>query len=120
MKRTVRRLFGIGLLVLTAGRAAAADVPEEGERIDVTAPEKVEFQYSDLAEREKVISNEKVELIMKSQDKESGVAFIYYEISDGREGKLEGDEGTIILEPEFQGRVNAYAVDQAGNQSETS
>lgn len=120
MKRTVRRLFWIGLLVLTAGRAAAADVPEEGEQIDVTAPEKVEFQYSDLAEREKVISNEKVELILKSQDKESGVAFIYYEISDGREGKLEGDEGNIILEPEFQGRVNAYAVDQAGNQSETS
>ena len=120
MKRTVRRLFGIGLLILAAGRAVAADIPEEGERIDVTAPEKVKFQYSDFEEREKVISNEKVELILKSQDKESGVAFIYYEISDGREGKLEGTEGSLILEPEFRGTVNAYAVDQAGNQSEIS
>ena len=98
----------------------AADIPEEGERIDVTAPEKVKFQYSDFEEREKVISNEKVELILKSQDKESEVAFIYYEISDGREGKLEGTEGSLILEPEFRGTVNAYAVDQAGNQSEIS
>ena len=120
MKRTVRRLFGISLLILAAGRAVAADIPEEGERIDVTAPEKVEFQYSDFEEREKVISNEKVELILKSQDKESEVAFIYYEISDGREGKLEGTEGSLILEPEFRGTVNAYAVDQAGNQSEIS
>lgn len=120
LKRTVRRLFGIGLLILAAGRAVAADIPEEGERIDVTAPEKVKFQYSDFEEREKVISNEKVELILKSQDKESGVAFIYYEISDGREGKLEGTEGSLILEPEFRGTVNAYAVDQAGNQSEIS
>lgn len=120
MKRTVRRLFGIGLLILAAGRAVAADIPEEGERIDVTAPEKVKFQYSDFEEREKVISNEKVELILKSQDKESEVAFIYYEISDGREGKLEGTEGSLILEPEFRGTVNAYAVDQAGNQSEIS
>lgn len=120
MKRTVRRLFGIGLLILAAGRAVAADIPEEGERIDVTAPEKVKFQYSDFEEREKVISNEKVELILKSQDKESGVAFIYYEISDGREGKLEETEGSLILEPEFRGTVNAYAVDQAGNQSEIS
>ena len=120
MKRTVRRLFGISLLILAAGRAVAADIPEEGERIDVTAPEKVKFQYSDFEEREKVISNEKVELILKSQDKESEVAFIYYEISDGREGKLEGTEGSLILEPEFRGTVNAYAVDQAGNQSEIS
>ena len=120
MKRTVRRLFGISLLILAAGRAVAADIPEEGERIDVTAPEKVEFQYSDFEEGEKVISNEKVELILKSQDKESEVAFIYYEISDGREGKLEGTEGSLILEPEFRGTVNAYAVDQAGNQSEIS
>lgn len=120
MKRTVRRLFGISLLILAAGRAVAADIPEEGGRIDVTAPEKVEFQYSDFEEREKVISNEKVELILKSQDKESEVAFIYYEISDGREGKLEGTEGSLILEPEFRGTVNAYAVDQAGNQSEIS
>lgn len=120
LKRTVRRLFGIGLLILAAGRAVAADIPEEGERIDVTAPEKVKFQYSDFEEREKVISNEKVELILKSQDKESGVAFIYYEISDGREGKLEGTEGSLVLEPEFRGTVNAYAVDQAGNQSEIS
>ena len=120
LKRTVRRLFGISLLILAAGRAVAADIPEEGERIDVTAPEKVEFQYSDFEEREKVISNEKVELILKSQDKESEVAFIYYEISDGREGKLEGTEGSLILEPEFRGTVNAYAVDQAGNQSEIS
>lgn len=120
LKRTVRRLFGIGLLILAAGRAVAADIPEEGERIDVTAPEKVKFQYSDFEEREKVISNEKVELILKSQDKESGVAFIYYEISDGREGKLEETEGSLILEPEFRGTVNAYAVDQAGNQSEIS
>lgn len=120
LKRTVRRLFGIGLLILAAGRAVAADIPEEGERIDVTAPEKVKFQYSDFEEREKVISNEKVEVILKSQDKESGVAFIYYEISDGREGKLEGTEGSLILEPEFRGTVNAYAVDQAGNQSEIS
>lgn len=120
LKRTVRRLFGIGLLILAAGRAVAADIPEEGERIDVTAPEKVKFQYSDFEEREKVISNEKVELILKSQDKESGVAFIYYEISDGREGKLAGTEGSLILEPEFRGTVNAYAVDQAGNQSEIS
>ena len=120
LKRTVRRLFGISLLILAAGRAVAADIPEEGGRIDVTAPEKVEFQYSDFEEREKVISNEKVELILKSQDKESEVAFIYYEISDGREGKLEGTEGSLILEPEFRGTVNAYAVDQAGNQSEIS
>lgn len=120
LKRTVRRLFGISLLILAAGRAVAADIPEEGERIDVTAPEKVKFQYSDFEEREKVISNEKVELILKSQDKESEVAFIYYEISDGREGKLEGTEGSLILEPEFRGTVNAYAVDQAGNQSEIS
>ena len=120
LKRTVRRLFGISVLILAAGRAVAADIPEEGERIDVTAPEKVEFQYSDFEEREKVISNEKVELILKSQDKESEVAFIYYEISDGREGKLEGTEGSLILEPEFRGTVNAYAVDQAGNQSEIS
>ena len=120
MKRTVRRLFGISLLILAAGRVVAADIPEEGERIDVTAPEKVEFQYSDFEEGEKVISNEKVELILKSQDKESEVAFIYYEISDGREGKLEGTEGSLILEPEFRGTVNAYAVDQAGNQSEIS
>ena len=120
MKRTVRRLFGISVLILAAGRAVAADIPEEGERIDVTAPEKVKFQYSDFEEREKVISNEKVELILKSQDKESEVAFIYYEISDGREGKLEGTEGSLILEPEFRGTVNAYAVDQAGNQSEIS
>lgn len=120
LKRTVRRLFGISLLILAAGRAVAADIPEEGERIDVTAPEKVEFQYSDFEEGEKVISNEKVELILKSQDKESEVAFIYYEISDGREGKLEGTEGSLILEPEFRGTVNAYAVDQAGNQSEIS
>lgn len=120
MKRTVRRLFGISLLILAAGRAVAADIPEEGERIDVTAPEKVKFQYSDFEEGEKVISNEKVELILKSQDKESEVAFIYYEISDGREGKLEGTEGSLILEPEFRGTVNAYAVDQAGNQSEIS
>lgn len=120
LKRTVRRLFGISVLILAAGRAVAADIPEEGERIDVTAPEKVKFQYSDFEEREKVISNEKVELILKSQDKESEVAFIYYEISDGREGKLEGTEGSLILEPEFRGTVNAYAVDQAGNQSEIS
>ena len=120
MKRTVRRLFGISVLILAAGRAVVADIPEEGERIDVTAPEKVKFQYSDFEEREKVISNEKVELILKSQDKESEVAFIYYEISDGREGKLEGTEGSLILEPEFRGTVNAYAVDQAGNQSEIS
>lgn len=120
LKRTVRRLFGISLLILAAGRVVAADIPEEGERIDVTAPEKVEFQYSDFEEGEKVISNEKVELILKSQDKESEVAFIYYEISDGREGKLEGTEGSLILEPEFRGTVNAYAVDQAGNQSEIS
>ena len=120
MKRTVHRLFGISLLILAAGRVVAADIPEEGERIDVTAPEKVEFQYSDFEEGEKVISNEKVELILKSQDKESEVAFIYYEISDGREGKLEGTEGSLILEPEFRGTVNAYAVDQAGNQSEIS
>ena len=120
MKRTVRRLFGISVLILAAGRAVAADIPEEGERIDVTAPEKVKFQYSDFEEREKVISNEKVELILKSQDKESEVAFIYYEISDGREGKVEGTEGSLILEPEFRGTVNAYAVDQAGNQSEIS
>ena len=59
MKRTVRRLFGISLLILAAGRAVAADIPEEGERIDVTAPEKVKFQYSDFEEREKVISDRK-------------------------------------------------------------
>lgn len=117
----------VGVLVLLGSMAAQVvlaetEKPEMPE--DVTPPEKVEFFYNTVAEGETLFFKETVELTLKCKDSEGEVECIYYKIkngeTEGQEEKLEGNEGTLYLEPGFSGTVEAYAMDSAGNRGEKS
>ena len=88
-------------------------------QVDMTKPQKVRFSYNNVIRDGVIMSNGPVELTVKSMDEGSGMEAIYYKAGDGTEGVLKGESGSILLNPGFQGKVEAYAVDKAGNHSET-
>ncbi len=87
-------------------------------RIDTKKPQKVHFSYNRAIIDGSILTNEPVELTLKSTDEGSGMEAICYKAGDGTAGVLKGDSGSIVLNPGFRGQIEAYAVDQAGNQSE--
>lgn len=87
-------------------------------QLDTKKPGKVRFSYDRAIRDGAILINEPVELTLKSEDHGSGMEAIYYKTGDGTTGVLPGDSGVITLTPEFQGTVEAYAADKAGNQSE--
>lgn len=115
------------------GDSPEADDPSEenglpGERIvfsseirfliDTRAPDKVRFFYNRSVDKNRILVNEALEITVKSGDAGSGVDAICYQAGDGVSGTLSGGSGTIVLNPGFHGKIRAYAVDKAGNQSE--
>lgn len=86
--------------------------------IDTKAPEKVRFFYNRAVGRHGIIVNESLEITVKSEDALSGMEAVCYQADDGSSGTIPGGNGTIVVNPGFHGRIRAYAVDQAGNQSE--
>ena len=87
-------------------------------RIDTKKPQKVHFSYNRAILDGSILTNEPVELTLKSTDEGSGMEAICYKTGDGTAGVLTGDSGSIVLNPGFRGQIEAYAVDKAGNQSE--
>ena len=87
--------------------------------IDTKKPSKVHFLYNRAIRDDSILTNEPIELTLKSTDVGSGMEAIYYRTGDGAAGTLTGDSGSLILNPGFHGRVEAYAVDKAGNRSES-
>lgn len=87
--------------------------------IDTKAPDKIRFFYNQAADKGTIFTNQSMEITVKSDDAGSGMEAIYYETSDGTSGVLPGGNGKIVLDPGFYGRIKAYAVDKAGNQSES-
>ena len=87
-------------------------------RIDTKKPQKVHFSYNRAILEGSILTNEPVELTLKSTDEGSGMEAICYKTGDGTAGVLTGDSGSIVLNPGFRGQIEAYAVDKAGNQSE--
>ena len=87
-------------------------------RIDTKKPQKVHFSYNRAILDGSILTNEPVELTLKSSDEGSGMEAICYKTGDGTSGVLTGDSGSIVLNPGFRGQIEAYAVDKAGNQSE--
>lgn len=90
------------------------------EEPDKTPPEQVSFLYDLPNTDAPIYTNEAVKVTMKSKDDTSGVAAMIYRAGGETEKRIEGAEGTVLLEPEFAGTVEAYAVDKAGNKSERS
>lgn len=87
--------------------------------VDTTKPQKLRFSYNQEVRDGVIISNKPVELTVKSMDSGSGMEAIYYKAGDGITGVLKGEGGSIVLNPGFHGKVEAYAADRAGNHSET-
>ena len=87
--------------------------------IDTKKPSKVHFLYNRAIRDDSILTNEPIELTLKSTDEGSGMEAIYYRTGDGAAETLTGDSGSLILNPGFHGRVEAYAVDKAGNRSES-
>jgi len=87
--------------------------------IDTKKPSKVNFLYNRAIRDDSILTNEPIELTLKSTDEGSGMEAIYYRTGDGAAGTMTGDSGSLILNPGFHGRVEAYAVDKAGNRSES-
>ena len=87
-------------------------------RLDTKKPGKVRFSYDKAVRDGSILTNEPVKLTLKSEDGGSGMEAVYYKTGDGTTGVLPGDGGIITLTSGFQGTVEAYAADKAGNQSE--
>lgn len=87
--------------------------------VDTTRPQKPRFSYNQAVRDGVILSNGPVELTVKSADTGSGIEAIYYKAGDGITGVLKGESGSIVLNPGFHGKVEAYAADKAGNHSET-
>lgn len=88
--------------------------------LDTKKPDNVRFSYDKAVWENSILTNEPVELTLKSEDEGSGLEAIYYKTGDGAVKVLQGDSGTITLNPGFYGTVEAYAVDKAGNQSDAA
>lgn len=88
--------------------------------LDTKKPLRVHFSYDKAVRDDSIFTNEPVTLTMKSEDEGSGTEAVYYTTGTGITGVLEGGSGSITLNPGFQGAVEAYAVDKAGNRSETA
>lgn len=88
--------------------------------LDTKKPLRVHFSYDKTVRDGSIFNNEPVTLTMKSEDEGSGIEAVYYTAGAGTTGVLEGCSGSITLNPGFQGAVEAYAVDKAGNRSETA
>lgn len=87
--------------------------------IDTKIPEPIRFSYNCPAENDVLFSNFPLEISVRSSDGGSGVDAVYYQTSAGDNGVISGESGSITLNLPFSGIVEAYAVDKAGNQSET-
>lgn len=88
--------------------------------LDTKKPSRVHFFYDKAVRDGSIFTNEPVTLTMKSEDEGNGIEAIYYTTGAGATGVLEGGSGSITLNPGFQGTVEAYAVDKAGNRSEAA
>ncbi len=86
--------------------------------IDTKAPDQIRFFYNRSVDKNLILVNEVLEITVKSEDAGSGMEAICYQAGDGISGILPGGNGTIVLNPGFHGKIQAYAVDKAGNQSE--
>lgn len=86
--------------------------------IDSTAPESVKFSYHRAETGNILYANEPFEVFLESEDGGSGIAEIYYKMDDGTSGTITGKRGSVVLDPGFSGKLEAYSVDRAGNQSE--
>lgn len=86
--------------------------------IDTKAPNQIQFYYGRAADKNTIFTNEPLEITVKSEDAGSGMEAIYYQADDGTTGTLPRGSSIIVLNPGFHGRIKAYAVDKAGNQSE--
>lgn len=87
--------------------------------VDTKKPQKVLFSYNKTIREGAILTNEPVELTVTGEDEGSGIESICYKTGDGAVTVLPGNSGTITLFPGFAGSVEAYAVDKAGNQSES-
>ena len=78
--------------------------------IDTKKPSKVHFLYNRAIRDDSILTNEPIELTLKSTDEGSGMEAIYDRTGDGAAETLTGDSGSLILNPGFHGRVEAIKV----------
>ena len=86
--------------------------------VDTQKPAPVLFLYDPVPSGECIFANAPVEIMIKSGEKEEDVEQICYRTENGDWGNLPAEGGTVLLQPGFRGRVEAYALDCAGNRSE--
>lgn len=124
MKLKTSEIVKWSIILLAIIRLCTLWFPTKAAEEDVVPPSNVRYAYNTLDDSETITTNEVVEIQMKSDDMESGVEEIIYRIvadTTGdvvlEEGVIEGETGSIVIDYDFSGWIEAYAVDYSGNRS---
>lgn len=85
--------------------------------LDLTLPEEPEIQIPSYPDGNNNFFHTGIEVKIKSEDKVSGVEEIYVLLTGSEPRKITGNEGIIEIEPGYEGRISAYALDGSGRKS---